>query len=878
MDVTGTRFHLIQGKADWEQCLEDGSKAFSGWQNAVWEARRDAMTLRPALNLFRHLAISPLAPETRRGAARDAFGNQFWISENRQEVWWNPAADNAPVRFWMQSAEAPVISNDRFQVCIPPLPETPFTLAGMAVTVHQYLVVGYLGASSAEEKGVLLFDLRAGGPPTRLVFPEEAAFVPFDMTADASGNVWILDRVNRAYWGLDREFRLLGSEAAPSAAPEPPAFEPVVPEADVPQVQPSTPVKGFAIEAVSAVGIKALPDGSLLILDTPAALTASRLYRYSLADRIGAPLDLVAQVDVITEGTNQTADHLDVRGYDLAYLAETPERGTLFVVEEDGNQAIAFLADFSTPIVPSRFGTLTLTAEPTYLPLHYFGGRALFAQGEEVYYDVTAGAERDKTTRWVTLQAIEQPRYDLEAVLDTPVFDGKTQECVWHRLFLDACLPSDAGVTVATRAANSLTLLNAMPFTLEPRPYRRSRGAEIPYYQPFPGNTDPEIGTYETLFQQAQGQYLQIRLTLTGSGRVTPVLYRLRAYYPRFSYPRHYLPSVYLEDAESLSFLERFLANTEGFYSEIEGKIENVSALFDGRSAPPETLDWLAGWMGLLLDPIWESLQQRRNTPMGRSLAMRALNQSGLCPPADRRRLLLRFARHLYQRRGTLEGLNFALHLLLDASLETLLAQLKEIAVLPEAVRADPKGVENLPRIGLLAREINRLGLTLPTPATSEVELEDMLYELIVASLRPSPIRIVERFRTHPGRAAVEGDTSGTSEGSADTDLSPSDWAHRFSVLIPQGRLPEEEAMVRRIVHLEKPAHTQFDVRYYAEGFRVGGARLGLDTILGETPNYPPILLGRSVLPEGYLGARPPMDASDRVIADLDRVGEMPPL
>jgi phage tail-like protein len=94
--------------------------------------------------------------------------------------------------------------------------------------------------------------------------------------------------------------------------------------------------------------------------------------------------------------------------------------------------------------------------------------------------------------------------------------------------------------------------------------------------------------------------------------------------------------------------------------------------------------------------------------------------------------------------------------------------------------------------------------------------------------------------------------------------------AHRFSVLLPvrdvaadpwtlQARL----GLARRIVEMEKPAHTVFDVRYYWAFFRTGAARLGLDTQLGAGSRAPELVpaavLGRAYVGASFVGAdRPP--------------------
>lgn len=98
--------------------------------------------------------------------------------------------------------------------------------------------------------------------------------------------------------------------------------------------------------------------------------------------------------------------------------------------------------------------------------------------------------------------------------------------------------------------------------------------------------------------------------------------------------------------------------------------------------------------------------------------------------------------------------------------------------------------------------------------------------------------------------------------------------AHRFSVLLPLRTVSEggsvltdRMALARRIIEVEKPAHTEFDVRFYWAMNRVGEARLGQDSEIGagsRAPELiPPGLLGSSYIgssfvagPQGSPGGR----------------------
>ena len=110
--------------------------------------------------------------------------------------------------------------------------------------------------------------------------------------------------------------------------------------------------------------------------------------------------------------------------------------------------------------------------------------------------------------------------------------------------------------------------------------------------------------------------------------------------------------------------------------------------------------------------------------------------------------------------------------------------------------------------------------------------------------------------------------------------------AHRFVVALPvpptdtgnASDYQQRRALAERLVALEKPAHTVFEVRFYWAMFCIGEARLGIDTRIHRGSRIPellgPAVLGQSYLAEGYLTPRPPQDAADRSILGRDLLRE----
>lgn len=87
-----------------------------------------------------------------------------------------------------------------------------------------------------------------------------------------------------------------------------------------------------------------------------------------------------------------------------------------------------------------------------------------------------------------------------------------------------------------------------------------------------------------------------------------------------------FLPALYQED----QFAQRWMSALDEVLAPIFSSIDNFPAYLDPMLAPPDFLDWLATWMGLVADETW---------------------------PVERRRAFVASASELYRMRGTARGL-----------------------------------------------------------------------------------------------------------------------------------------------------------------------------------------------------------------------------
>jgi phage tail-like protein len=999
MNVNGSRFHLLLGRGDWGRCLDSDrgdARELASWWDATagspattlpidlpyWDAELNELRLqeRPI-----ELAATPgetlLSLDARRGACADRHGNVYRIGDDRSSLWVFSAGSRRESTFWpVPDADCPAGGGG---VDFAPRKQT--TLASvekylaLAVTEDHYLVVAF---ERGVARGLLAFDLYAGGPPVETLWPEAIPFQPFDMSPRCGGGVWVLDREHRMLWELDRRLAVVarGQVEGTLEAAESEDFQPLT---GGPRIRPArTFPRGVDLAAapalmVDAIAVETLGDGKVLLLDRDQASGRSRVVR------------LARKSDTWDAEGSGWLDKL-AHDFVLAWAytrSPAMEQRRLFIATETGNQALSFVPEDGP-------GAFSLRGATELFPLRRFAGRALIAVCDRGrlrgYYD--SGAD---PLAWVPVAQQPRTRYKKSAALVTRVLDSAELQTTWDRVLIDACLPADTWVEIESRASDECFPADEDvatspagvprqvigPWLAEPQPQLRSTGPELPWLRAEaarPTRREAGVGTWELLLQQARGRYLQLRIRLQSNhGLTSPRVRALRVWYARFSYPQRFLPAVYREDRVSGQFLERWLANMESTLTGIEDRVASAQTLFDPRAAPADTLAWLADWFDVAFDPAWDERRQR---------------------------MFVRRTMDFFQWRGTVHGLRLALELAFDRCIDqkmfdgpTALADRPQAIRIVEsyltrsigALAAGDPGADPGPRevrreklwssaegnAGLVDRYFTILGRK-PTPAD----------ELAPFPLVPPPGEDAPKWRQLcetalgfvPGTGAAERTRwqaflrarhtedelrqhYGVDYSSIGSLAVPRDWpqseaqrkdwrdfcavldgawargrwqdflarryrrierlqrahqatwpafelvalpdvlpataqaqtdwlqferqllgmhrtAHRFSVLLPVKTVAEDPfelderlRRARRIVEIEKPAHTVFDVRLYWALNRVGEARLGVDTLLNAGSRAPELIpeavLGRAYIGASFVGGPKPPRDPDRLLA-----------
>jgi phage tail-like protein len=825
-------------------------------QRADWTAWAD----RPPADLVvrdGQLALKP-APETvvtgssdtavtaRAGAARDAWGRVYAVSADGRSIE-TVAPDGARAPWWSLDPPQPEVAPGAFGPA-EPLRGPQGSLGSLSITASGYLVAALRdGADGA----LLAIDLW-GGAAVRLVLP--AGVDPVDLAADGNAIV-VVDAASRLW-------RFAGLLApAPPRAPAS-LFHPVGTAAPAPE--PAVEAEPIALGA-APIAVDAGADGIVVAL----AETTSAPARLRWLPRGGAAQDV----------------DLAFTPHDLAVRSGSP--GRIYVAGAGGNQAFAF------DVTPSG-----LVASAEQIVLHRWAGQDLLGGDAPAY---ASGG------RYVPLVGAPRHRYPAEGQVTVGPFDLGLPGCVWHRVVIDGCFPPGTGVEIETRAADREADLPGTLWSAEPRFVARPTGPEVPGWDGAEGRL---AATLEVLLQRARGRYLQVRVTLRGTGRASPRIDAMRIWAPRFSWVERYLPAVWREDARSASFSDRFLANFEGLITDVEDRIATAERWLDPRTTPPEALPWLAGWFDLLLDASWTDAQ---------------------------RRFFLRHADELFRWRGTARGLRDAVRIALEPDpCDALLTGRGGPDVrIVESFRSRPRtgrparaggptttsgerwypehGAGALNTAWAAAGGSGSFPTSAPAGAASSWEAFARKTLGFVPSGASLPLTrwrdyLKRRYRTFDSWKSAWSPPSSVT--TFDQVLFPGviptssaaldDWydferiaapmhlaAHRFVVSLPEpdetaliddpGLADRLRALIRRVVTVHRPAHTVFDVGFHRTLWTVGRAALGDDTLLGRGSRHArrprPARLGGEVLGAALLVPAPPLDVADRPVVGRDRVG-----
>ncbi|HQU84101.1 MAG TPA: hypothetical protein PKY59_13285, partial [Pyrinomonadaceae bacterium] len=168
MDVNGTKFHLLLNRYDWARCFVGGTDETLGeiWQQVDdgetpenlqfdWNFEKNSVTLKKRIFQFKASPKDTFPDlKNRRGAARDRYGNWYWIDETGTKIRVFSTGTNRASDFYPNEKTTCETENFGDFKPLETKTEKPKTFRGITVTIDHYLIVG-----SLEPQGILIFDL-----------------------------------------------------------------------------------------------------------------------------------------------------------------------------------------------------------------------------------------------------------------------------------------------------------------------------------------------------------------------------------------------------------------------------------------------------------------------------------------------------------------------------------------------------------------------------------------------------------------------------------------------------------------------------------------------------------------------------------------------
>jgi phage tail-like protein len=319
-----------------------------------------------------------------------------------------------------------------------------------------------------------------------------------------------------------------------------------------------------------------------------------------------------------------------------AWVLEKPGTAdaTLHALDLGEQLVVPFTTDlvFEKPASPGERSNLVLARRPgeefrraqmdgiapTWLPgliaPHYDGrGIALAPDGRIAYW----------TSHGLRHAAPARAHYRQSGLVFGFALDSERDQSTWGRLVVEACVPEGTQIKFWAFTRDDLDYTDPMRVSADGEPPVLSQHMwdlcveepsalfRDPSQRPLSPAPSGGYAIYDAPVMAPPGRFLWLVFQLEGTRSKSP---RIRT--ARITYPGHamlsQLPRTLWRERPEREFLYRFLTPIAAMLDEWEAVSGGRHRLLDARIAPPAALGWLAGFIGLVLDPCWPEEVQRR--------------------------------------------------------------------------------------------------------------------------------------------------------------------------------------------------------------------------------------------------------------------------
>lgn len=313
--------------------------------------------------------------------------------------------------------------------------------------------------------------------------------------------------------------------------------------------------------------------------------------------------------------------------------------------------------------------------------------------------------------------------------------DSERDQCRWGRVLVEACVPAGTSLRLYAFSADEPTATDPIPgapTSLEAPALSLAAWAQRgPDAQPLVLDTSARplapapaegFAWFDAPVPAGPGRHLWLVFEFAGTRSKSPRLRQVQVEYPGHGLLQQ-LPRTLWRDEASRDFLFRLLMPVAAMLDEWSAVGQERHRLLDARITPAQALPWLAGFVGLVLDPCWPEAAQRR---------------------------LVGAAARLFRTRGTLDSLREMIELLTD----TQVLVVEQFRLRGGGVIGNPESIASQAVLGGGYRVGGMIGELQPGPleGAPEVNFDDFAHRFtvtIVARLSPEQLDRVRRLIEH---------------------------------------------------------------------------------------------------------------------------------